>query len=85
MELPAQITQIFSLLHKSVSNNIPNDVVFLFFGCVREEKPSRVMLYVCDFSGSEAHWQNPKRVTSMATAIFSCTAVYSCFFLFPSF
>ncbi len=56
---------------------------FLFFGCVREEKPDRVMACVCDFAGSEAHWRNHKRMTSMATAIFSYTAVYFCFCPLP--
>ena len=56
---------------------------FLFLGCVREEKPGRVMSCVWYFAGSEAHWQNHKRMTSMATAIFSYTAVYFCFCSFP--
>ena len=56
---------------------------FLFFGCVREEKPGRVMSCVWYFAGSEAHWQNTKHMTSMATAIFSYTAGYFCFCSFP--
>ena len=56
---------------------------FLFFGCVREEKPGRVMACVWDIAGSEAHWQNHRHMKSMTTAIFSYTAVYFCFFSFP--
>ena len=56
---------------------------FWFICCVREAKPGRVMACVCDFAESEAHWQNHKRMTSMAIAIFSYTAVYFCSFLFP--
>ena len=71
------------MLHKSVSSYIPNKMLFfLFFGCVREEKPGRVMACVWDITGSEAHWQNLKRITSMATAIFSYTAVLFLFFSF---
>ena len=56
---------------------------FWFICCVREEKPGRVMACVWDFAGGEAYWRNQKRMTSMAIAIFSYTAVYFCFFLFP--